>query len=320
MRNLIPKAGARDAFGDVFPGKTFYVLSTSAGMYPTVANDFRGLSDEGVPVLHNSLASANTHCVASRGDHIKVLPGHTETLTATLALKAGVTVVCQGGGDMKPTFTINAAIPGLNITGDDVKWHGGRIIAGSSATAASRLIRVAASDIEFTGVRFEMGYDMYHMIVTVSGDNIDFDNCQFINAVTTNASVHPQTAFLNIGGTNVVVQNSKFHDMDANKAERWRTCVEGGKLTADILVKNCLFICRGVATATRSAGASGEMYTIDCRGISPSSNTSVGALFTPTYQYIIQSYNVAAVNKVGVVTVTTSDLRTKRNVEYLKAA
>jgi hypothetical protein len=59
------------------------------------------------------------------------------------------------------------------------------------------------------------------------------------------------------------------------------------------------------------------MATKYCRGISPSSNTSVGSIFTPTYQYIVQTYNVAAVNKVGVVTVTTSDLRLKKMVVYL---
>lgn len=93
--------------------------------------------------------------------------------------------------------------------------------------------------------------------------------------------------------------------------------MEGGRLTSSMTIKEALFICRGVATGTRSAGASGYQATIDCRGISPSGNTAVGSIFTPTYQYIIETYNVAAVNKVGVVTVTTSDIRFKTGVVYL---
>lgn len=264
-------------------------------------------------------------CTASHGDIIFVKEGHAETVTTAITVDtAGIQIIGLGHGDKRPTITVNAAIPGFNVTANDVKISNLRIVAGSSVTAATRLMRVAADQLTVESCQFEMAYDMYHMIVAFSGDDTKFVNCVFLNTVATSASVHPQTAILNISSTNLRVEGCRFKDSTAKKAERWRQVVEGGALGSSTVVKNCDFICRGVATATRSAGASDgtgvqapNMVTIWCNGISPSGNTSAGSVFTPTYQYIVQSYNVAAINKVAVITVTTSDLRMKRMVVYL---
>jgi len=245
-------------------------------------------------------------CESARGDVIYVAAGHSETMTsAGQGNKTGVSIVCIGNGLNRPVFTVNAAIPGLNMAAANCKIYNARIIAGSAVTAATRLLRIAADCVEFIRCRFEMAYDMYHMIVVLSGDAVRLIECEYVNTVTTNASIHPQTAVLNVGGTDTQIIGGRFMDVGAKKAERWRACVEGGKLTGRLTVEKALFICRGIATRTRSAAASGLQFTIDCRGISPSSNTSVGAIFTPTFQHIIETYNIAAVNKIGVVTTTT---------------
>jgi hypothetical protein len=260
-----------------------------------------------------TLAAAIAAATASRGDEIHLLPGHAETITTAIVNKIGLNIIGHGNGDMRPTLTINAAINGFNLTADDTKLYNLRIIAGASATAASRLMRIAASDIEAINCEFEMGYDMYHMISTLSGDNIEFNGCKMLNTVAANADTHPQVAILNHLATNVLVKNCVFNDAACpKKAERWRACVEGGGLASSLRVEDCTFICRGVATRTRSAAASDgaaggapTMATLFSRAISPSGNTGTGATFTPTCQYIIESYDVNAVNKVGVVTVTT---------------
>jgi len=135
---------------------------------------------------------------------------------------------------------------------------------------------------------------------------------EYINAVVTSASLHPQTAILNTLGTRVLVKDGRFNDCAAFKAERWRAVCEGGGLASSMEVEGCTFIVRGIATRTRSAAASDgtgtqspTMATLFCRAISPSANTATGALYTPTCQYIVESYDVAEVNKVGVVAVTT---------------
>jgi len=115
-----------------------------------------------------------------------------------------------------------------------------------------------------------------------------------------------------------LIEDCRFFDFEAFKAEGWRACVEGGKVGSEAIVSRTNFVCRGAAVKTRSAGASNNFVAvIDCRGISPSANTAVGAIFLPTYIYCVETYNVAAVNKTGVVTTTTSDLRMKTGVTYL---
>lgn len=268
---------------------------------------------------------ALSKCIANQGDVIYVFPGHAETLTSAGTLSvAGTTIVGLGNGDNRPTITVNGAFRGIKITGDDTMMTNMRIVAGSSITAAASLMYIDASDVEVSKCRFEMAYDMYHLLVTRTGDNIKILECEFENTVTTSASAHPQVAVLNRGSTNVLVKGCRFRDVGAYKAERWRACVEGGPLASSLCVEDCTFICRGIATRTRSAGASDgtgnqspTMATLFCRAISPSANTAVGALYTPTYQYIIESYNVAAINKVGLVSVTTSDKRMKTDIVYL---
>jgi hypothetical protein len=262
-------------------------------------------------------------CTASKGNVIIVAAGHTETVTAAIALDvAGITILGLGNGDNRPSFTLTAtAAPAITISADDQKIINLRFYCATAGTSyLKNLMRVAASDVEVSNCEFKINQVVTHTVRVVSGDKVSFKDCVFINMYapgTGAAGVKAQQAILNIGGTRMLVKGCRFNDTHADKAHRWKACVEGGKLTASLNVEDCDFVCRGVATATRTAGASGFMATKFCRGISPSSNTSVGAIFTPTYQYIIETYNVAAVNKVGVVTVTTSDLRFKRDVAYL---
>lgn len=258
-------------------------------------------------------------CTANNGDIIIVKEGHAETVTTAITADiAGVTILGLGHGDKRPTITVNAAIPGLNVTAVDCKFHNLQFVAGSSITAATRILRVAANGAKFTGCQFSMPYDMYHMIVVFKGDEVEFVNCVFKNSVTTNASVHPQTGLLVIGAaakTDVLIKNCRFEDVLAKKAERWRAVIEGSGQTAatsahlgtQIRVEDCDFLCRGVAVAARSlATSNNQITTVDCRGISPSGNTAVASIFGAKYIHMIEAYNVAAVNKVGLVNATAA--------------
>jgi hypothetical protein len=262
-----------------------------------------------------SLGYALDQCVADNGDVIMVAPGHAETLTVGFTLDvAGVSIIGLGSGDSRPTLTVNGAIDGVSVSGDNTVLHNFIIVAGASVTAASRLMSfTTANNVKISKCRFEMNYDMYHMIYIKSGDDIKITGCEMVNTIIVAASVHPQTALLNTGGTNVIVSDCRFQDTLASKAEQWLACVEGGTDVGSMVVEDCTFICRGVATRTRTAAASdgtaenaGTMATLFCRAISPSGNTATGFVYTPTFQYIIQSYDVAAVNKLALIAVTSS--------------
>jgi hypothetical protein len=293
--------------GDSLVGGNVYFLDSGA----SGTNDGNlGTHPQNSPLA--TFAGALDKCTANNGDFIAIQPGHAETLTADVAIDvAGVTIIGIGNGDNAPTFTMNGATNGFNFTADDVKMANVRIVAGSSAAAGDRMFRVAASDLVLSQLRCELTYDMYHLGVVISGDNIIIQDSTFLNTITTAADLHPQTAILNIGGTNVIVRNCRFNDTRASKAERWRACVEGGALASNLVVEDCTFICRGQATSTRSAGASdgaGEnaptVATLYCRAISPSANTGVGTIFNMKYGYQIECYDVAAVNKKAVISPT----------------
>lgn len=260
-----------------------------------------------------TLNGAFDKVTADNGDFIVLMPGHAETVTASGTLDvAGVTVLGVGNGDNQPVITVNAAVYGLNITADDIKVHNVRMLAGSSVTVASRLVRVAASDIEVSKCRFELGYNMSHVFVTVSGDNIKLLDSGFSNTVDGDATdLSPQKAVLNLLATNVLVNGCRFKDIGATKTARWRMCCAGGGLASSMVVEECVFICRGQATSTRSAGASDgttknapTIASLYCRAISPSANTAVGTIFNMKYGYQIECYDVAAVNKKAVISPT----------------
>ena len=288
-------------------GNAYFVDSGATGI---TNNENNGLHPTQSPLatIQGGLDKASV----SNGDFLVLMPGHAETLTANLAADiGGATILGIGNGDLRPTITVNAAIDGMNMTADNMLLDNVRIVSGTSVTIASRLMRTACSNLTVSNCDFEMATNMNHMVVSFSGDNNRWLNCTFTNTTQTVASLHPQTAFLNISGTNILVKNSRFNDVRASKADRWRACVEGGALASSISVEDCTFICRGQATSTRSAGASDgtgvgppTIATLYSRAISPSGNTSVGTIFNMKYGYQVECYDVAAVNKKALISPT----------------
>ncbi len=273
-----------------------------------------------------TVAAALSAATASNGDMIFVMPGHAETITTSVSLaKIGVSIIGLGNGDNRPTITVNGAIDGYSITADDVRVTNMRFINSTSATVRTRWIRVAASDIVINKCKFEMSTNQSHGIVTISGNDIKILDSDFFNTVDgDNLDVGPAKCVLNTSATDVLVHGCRFKDMGAGKTGRWKTVCAGGALDSSLVIQDCTFICRGIATATRSAGASDgtaksspTMITAGCMAISPSANTSAGALYTHTYQYVIESYNVAAINKHALIGVSTSDKRAKTDIIYL---
>lgn len=94
----------------------------------------------------STLESALGKCTANRGDIIYILPGHNETLTASLALSvAGVRIVGVGSGEDRPQFIVgDAAGEAINITAASVEIHNCIFIAGTDQQ--TWMMGVAATD------------------------------------------------------------------------------------------------------------------------------------------------------------------------------
>lgn len=99
--------------GSMFTTGNVWYVSSAKGSNGNVGND---------PAFPKAtIAGAQSAAVASNGDIVVVLPGHSETLTAALTLsKAGVTYIGLGNGLLRPTLTVNGAVDGVDITGANI--------------------------------------------------------------------------------------------------------------------------------------------------------------------------------------------------------
>src|SRR5262245_2682856 len=113
-------------------GLTFYVHSSFASLDRLPA----GLQD----LCFTSINSAFAACRANRGDVIKVLEGHTESVTGAdgwSSIKAGVRVIGQGNETERPTITWTAAGSQLDLDVANVSIQNMRMFLAGAHAAGS---------------------------------------------------------------------------------------------------------------------------------------------------------------------------------------
>ena len=130
---------------------------------------------EGQPLA--TLAQAITNATANNGDIVIIKSGHTQSLSSAVTVnKAGVRIFGIGNGTDAPTFTVTAAIDGINITADDVEVNNLYFPAGTSATNTAR-INVDADRARIKNCRFNCGaQDSNTITITSNGTNCEIDS------------------------------------------------------------------------------------------------------------------------------------------------
>lgn len=147
------------------PGaKIHFVGPSASAWYGDFVSAFGADADGGSRVFSSiATAVANANVVASRGDVILVLPGHTETVSAAggIALsKAGLTIIGIGNGSLKPTITYN--------------------------TAATATTTVTAADITIQNIVYTANYaDIVKVFDLTTAKNFKLKGCDF-KATATN--------------------------------------------------------------------------------------------------------------------------------------
>lgn len=101
-----------------------------------------------------TLEEAFDRVQASRGDVIFLMPGHSESLTASLALDvAGVTVIGLGSGTLRPTFVVgDAAGEAINLTAANITVENCIFIAGTDQQ--TWMMGIAATDCTIKDCEF----------------------------------------------------------------------------------------------------------------------------------------------------------------------
>lgn len=152
-------------------------LQEVAGMYPANYPD-------GTPMVYNTLALASAACVASRGDIIFVMPGHTETISSSTAVTlsvAGITVIGLGKGSLRPTFTLDTvATSRINVTGSNITIANCLFIA-NFADIATVFLNNAGPSFEVLNCEFRDTSSILNFLaivtttVSVNADGLKFN-------------------------------------------------------------------------------------------------------------------------------------------------
>jgi hypothetical protein len=156
-------------------------------------------------------------CTADKGDVIHLLPGHTETKTAAAQVVldvAGVTVVGEGNGSLKPTIKLG--------------------------TATTADVDVDADNVTIKNVRFQSDIDDLAVMLDVNEDYCTFEDCEFIGPATKEC-----LNFVNLATTkdNFVFRRCRWLQ-EADPAGTDGAAATGGIYLVDtenVLVEDCTF-------------------------------------------------------------------------------
>lgn len=167
-------------------GKVF-VVGKSALAHRSMFTELFTADANGRLRFSSTIASAIALCTANAGDVIYVLPGHTETLTASIDVNiAGVSIIGLGSGMLRPTITGNGTIDAITVTAANVTIEN-LIFPAPETDDQTADINVAAAGCTIR--------DTYHIgsqtaknktdiiTVTVAGDDLLVEGVRAYNTV-----------------------------------------------------------------------------------------------------------------------------------------
>lgn len=149
-------------------GEQFFVNSTNG-------------SDNNSGLLpSNALATIDAaigKCTAGRGDVIWVAAGHSETLTTAIAADvAGITIIGQGDGLVRPEITVGGAIDGIDVTADDVTIE--NLYFNEATASATSNINIGAARCTLRRIHMDLGAnDIDAITVTAAGELPTIEDC-----------------------------------------------------------------------------------------------------------------------------------------------
>lgn len=191
-------------------GNIFFVDSGSA----TGADSAGYGQNPDAPVI--TLDYAIGLCTANNGDIIYLMPGHNESLTASLVVAAdvaGVTVIGLGSGADMPRFDYDNASGLITISAASVTMKNIQLLP--SVTGITKAISVTGDDITLDNITFMSGEDgaavdefTAGILIAASADRCTIKNCTF-NTYPGDASANA----ISLTGANVgcVIRDNVFN-------------------------------------------------------------------------------------------------------------
>lgn len=160
-----------------YPRNVYWVDSTNG----TASNANPGTRLQPVATLAQALVLSSAANSRSTGqtsrDIIMLCPGHSETLTASLAINvAGLNIIGLGGVADAPTFTFSSAASAgstINITGANVDISNIKVVDGKGLTVA---VTVAAINVSLNGIFVLDGVGSFVTGISVIGGGSNLAN------------------------------------------------------------------------------------------------------------------------------------------------
>ena len=160
-------------------GRVFFVLKAAATNFTQFVEDHPDYrSGDGVvttAAVYTTVDAAIGACTAAQGDVIYVMPGHTETVTATsIAMDiSGVSIICLGNGLNRPTFTYSAAAATITVSAANMSFIGGHHIANFADVTAAFTLTTAKDFVLQKNTFVDAGTDKnyFNIVLTTAGAN-----------------------------------------------------------------------------------------------------------------------------------------------------
>lgn len=237
-----------------------------------------------------TLQAALDACVANRGDIIYIKPGHAETISSATALlfnKAGVTIIGQGLGSARPSFTFNTADTAkIPVSADNISVSNIRFIGNFLSIATVFLLTTAASftvdNCDFSDTSAVLGFlSIITTTVSVNSDNLTYTGNRRISLATT--APGPDLVIANTMTGLYVVGNLSYHTTINNNV--------------------AALIAHGALVMTGAYIAYNDVYTVN------SDTATGGALLTTsatTGSGLIKNNNVRTLDTAAAILVTVA--------------
>ncbi len=180
-------------------GKAFFVTNNSVPAFGGVAGaDTAGIGESELQPFA-TIDYAIGKCLASRGDAIFVLGGHSETITASITMDvAGVQVIGIPLGSKRPKVIVNGAVDAITITAANCSVRNLElgIVTTDAATAFVNVAAAYALLSNLYGSPSATSVNVVDVITLASGaDDCTIDGCDFRNTtVAVNSFVSIEAA------------------------------------------------------------------------------------------------------------------------------
>ena len=137
---------------------------------------------------YSTLQAAVDNATADQGDIIYVMAGHTEDLTTAGNLDlntAGITIIGQGWGTARPTFTLTETVATITITAANVRIENLLFLSGVDTLAAPLILSAAGTEIVDCEFRILSTFDTTIWITTDANcDDLLIQGCRFFQLTT----------------------------------------------------------------------------------------------------------------------------------------